>query len=125
MSGLLVDTHALLWSIGEVGRLSDAARESLESMATEAYVSPASVWEIAIKRQAGKLEAPESLFDEIRRAQFRELPISFEHAAIAGALPLHHRDPFDRMIVAQAQSERLTVVTSDPHFAVYGVAVLW
>jgi PIN domain nuclease of toxin-antitoxin system len=70
-----------------------------------AYVSAASIWEIAIKRASGKLDAPESLHDKVAAARFIELGITFEHAILAGALPPHHRDPFDRMIVAQAQSK--------------------
>ncbi|MHB8490760.1 MAG: type II toxin-antitoxin system VapC family toxin [Solirubrobacteraceae bacterium] len=125
MTPLLLDTHALLWSIGQTGRLSRLARQRLQSGETIVYVSAASVWEIAIKRNAGKLKAPDTLVREIAEASFIELPVSFKHATLAGELPLHHRDPFDRMIVAQATSEGLTVLTSDPRFAAYGVPVLW
>ncbi len=90
-----------------------------------AYVSSASVWEIAIKRSSGKLKAPDNLLGKIAEARFEELAMSFGHAILAGSLPPHHGDPFDRMIVAQAQSEGLTVVTRDERIAAYGVPVLW
>jgi PIN domain nuclease of toxin-antitoxin system len=125
LNPLLLDTHALLWSVGDDRRLSPTVRELLGGGAVAAYVSAASIWEIAIKRAAGKLTAPENLLDEIERMSFVELGISFEHARAAGALPPHHRDPFDRMIVAQAQGEGFTVVTRDERIAAYDVPVLW
>jgi PIN domain nuclease of toxin-antitoxin system len=125
LNGLLLDTHALLWALGEVSRLSASARETLSAGATPAYVSAASTWEIAIKRASGRLQAPADLLDRVAAARFDELEINFRHAMIAGALPHHHRDPFDRMIVAQAQCEGLTIVTRDPRIGAYGVPVLW
>jgi PIN domain nuclease of toxin-antitoxin system len=121
----LLDTHTLLWSVGDTERLSPAAFDVISAGAVPAYVSSASVWEIAIKRAAGKLKAPEGLLEKVAAARFKALGINFEHAIIAGALPLHHRDPFDRMLVAQAQSEGLTIVTNDPRIAAYDVPVLW
>jgi PIN domain nuclease of toxin-antitoxin system len=125
LNPLLLDTHALLWSVGDEDRLSKAAHEALSAGEVTAYVSAASLWEIAIKRAAGKLEVPEGLLDEIARAGFVELGITFEHALAAGELPPHHSDPFDRMIVAQAQREGLTVVTRDERISAYQVPVLW
>ena len=125
MSPLLLDTHALLWSVGDTNRLSSTAREVLSAGVVSAYVSTASVWEIAIKRASGKLEAPDDLLEQVAVAKFGELGITFKHAMLAGALPPHHRDPFDRMLVAQAQSERLTLVTNDARIAAYDVPVLW
>jgi len=122
---LLLDTHALLWSVGDEDRLSPAAHEMLSTGAVPAYVSAASIWEIAIKRASGKLDAPKNLLDKVAEAKFIELGITFEHAIRAGALPPHHRDPFDRMLVAQAQSESLTIVTNDERIAAYDVPVLW
>ncbi len=90
-----------------------------------AYVSAASIWEIAIKQAAGKLRAPENLLETIAAARFGALEITWAHASLAGALPPHHSDPFDRMIVAQAQSEGLTVLTRDQRIAAYSVPVLW
>jgi PIN domain nuclease of toxin-antitoxin system len=125
LNSLLLDTHTLLWALGEVDRLSPAAHDVLSAGEVSAYVSAASIWEIAIKRASGKLQAPEDLLERIAEASFNELAVSFEHAVSAGALPRHHGDPFDRMIVAQAQSEKLTVVTRDERIARYDVPVLW
>jgi PIN domain nuclease of toxin-antitoxin system len=125
LTSLLLDTHALLWSVGDEDLLSPAAHEVLSAGAVPAYVSAASIWEIAIKRASGKLNAPEDLLDKVAAARFIELRITFAHATIAGALPPHHHDPFDRMIVAQARSEGLTIVTRDERIAAYDVPVLW
>jgi PIN domain nuclease of toxin-antitoxin system len=125
LTPLLLDTHALLWSVGDEDCLSPAAHEILSAGAVPTYVSAASIWEIAIKRASGKLNVPESFMDKVAAARFIELGITFVHSSIAGALPLHHRDPFDRMIVAQAQSERFTIVTNDQRIAAYDVPVLW
>ena len=121
---LLVDTHALLWAIGDPERLRDAARTALWDPRNEVRVSVASVWEIGIKRALGKLTAPDDLGPHLEAANFVPLPISLEHASAAGSLPLHHRDPFDRMLIAQAQIESLTLVTRDARFARFGVQVL-
>jgi PIN domain nuclease of toxin-antitoxin system len=125
LSPLLLDTHALLWSVGDTERLSSTARDVLSAGVVPAYVSAASVWEIAIKRASGKLKAPDDLLEQVAAARFSELGVTFKHAVLAGALPLHHSDPFDRMLVAQAQSEKLTLVTSDAKLAAYDVPVLW
>jgi PIN domain nuclease of toxin-antitoxin system len=125
LTPLLLDTHALLWSVGDEDLLSPAAHEVLSAGAVPAYVSAASIWEIAIKRASGKLNAPEDLLDKVAAARFIELRITFAHATIAGALPPHHGDPFDRMLVAQAQSEGLTIVTRNERIAAYDVPVLW
>jgi PIN domain nuclease of toxin-antitoxin system len=125
LSPLLLDTHALLWSVGDADRLSSRVRDVLSAAVVPAYVSVASVWEIAIKRAAGKLRVPDDLLEKIALARFGELGITFDHALLAGALPPHHRDPFDRMLVAQAQSENLTLVTSDVRIAAYEVPTLW
>jgi PIN domain nuclease of toxin-antitoxin system len=89
------------------------------------FFSAASIWEIAIKRATGKLDAPEDLLDKMEERGFIELPVRSSHAIIAGALPPNHGDPFDRMLVAQAQSEGLTIVTNDERIAAYDVTVLW
>jgi PIN domain nuclease of toxin-antitoxin system len=125
LSPLLLDTHALLWSVGDTDRLSAVARDVLSAGAVAAYVSAASIWEIAIKRASGKLKAPEDLLEKVAAARFGELGITFNHSIVAGALPPHHGDPFDRMLIAQAQSEKLTLVTNDPRIAAYDVPVLW
>jgi PIN domain nuclease of toxin-antitoxin system len=90
----------------------------------EVHLSPATVWEVAIKQAIGKLAEPADLADQLRHCGFRELPITSEHAVTAGRLPPHHRDPFDRMLVAQAQCEDLVLVTRDADIAKYDVAVL-
>jgi PIN domain nuclease of toxin-antitoxin system len=125
VSRLLVDTHALLWWLTDDRGLSAAARAAIADPANEPLVSTASVWEIAIKRSLGKLTAPEDLPDVIFDGGFAWLPISAQHAWQVGRLPMHHRDPFDRMLVAQALTERLPVVTADAHFGEYGVEARW
>jgi len=91
---------------------------------SDVLVSAASAWEIAIKARLGKLKAPPDLRDSLREAQLRELPVTLEHGLAVATLPLHHTDLFDRILVAQAQLERLTLVTSDPAMAAYDVALL-
>ncbi|HWP63211.1 MAG TPA: type II toxin-antitoxin system VapC family toxin, partial [Candidatus Binatia bacterium] len=87
-------------------------------------VSAASAWEIAMKRSLGRLDAPDDLGDAIRVVGFDELPIAIAHALAVGRLPMHHRDPFDRLLIGQALVEGLTIVTRDPNFAPYGVPIL-
>jgi PIN domain nuclease of toxin-antitoxin system len=121
---LLLDTHAFLWAIGDPERLHEAARTALSDARNDVRVSVASIWEIGIKRAVGKLTAPDDLRPHVEAASFEPMTITLEHAVRAGTLPLHHRDPFDRMLIAQAQSESLTIVTRDAWFATYGVQVL-
>jgi PIN domain nuclease of toxin-antitoxin system len=121
---LLLDTHALLWWLADDPTLSGAARVAIADAANAVYVSAATAWEISIKRAIGKLESPADLAAQIRRHQFDPLPISLRHAMDAGALPHHHADPFDRMLVAQAMAERLTIATRDQRIPLYGVAIL-
>jgi PIN domain nuclease of toxin-antitoxin system len=125
VSRLLVDTHALLWWLSDDPSLSPAAREALADPADEPFVSIASMWEIAIKRSLGKLTAPDDLPDRITGEGFAWLPISAAHAWHVHDLPMHHRDPFDRLLIAQALIERLPVVTTDARFEAYGVEVRW
>lgn len=120
---LLLDTSALLWWLAGT-ELTPAARERVADPDQRVLVSAASLWEISIKRALGKLEVEGILLDQLAENGFDPLPISWEHAERAGALPLHHRDPFDRMLIAQAQADDLTVVTRDRAFAPYGVRVL-
>ena len=121
---LLLDTHVLLWAIADPDQLTKRARDLIVDGRNAVLVSAASVWEIAIKRALGKLTAPEGLGAAIVTAGFDSLPISFDHAELAGSLPTHHHDPFDRMLIAQAQLESLTIVTRDTRFARYGVHLL-
>jgi PIN domain nuclease of toxin-antitoxin system len=125
LNGLLVDAHALLWALDEVARLPSVVQSELSAGVTPAFVSAATIWEIEIKRSLGKLEAPGDLLDAVAAARFAELDITFAHARMAGGLPRHHGDPFDRMLVAQARSEGLTIVTADRRIAAYDVPVLW
>ena len=118
---LLLDTHALLWWIGDEGRLNKAAFAMIASRDNEILVSAASLWEISTKRNLGKLQAPENMCRVVQEKGFTGLPISLIHAEAAGALPLHHRDPFDRMLVAQAKVEGLTLMSDDPRIAQYDV----
>lgn len=120
---LLLDTHVLLWWLADHPALSVVAEAAIERE-PDVYVSAISAWEIAIKRALGKLEAPSDLAAAVEDSDFRQLAVGFEHAAVAGALPRHHDDPFDRMLVAQAQHEGLTIVTGDPRIARYQVPVL-
>lgn len=118
----LADTHIILWSISDDRRLSEHHRAILASDAV-VFASAASVWEIAIKRSIGKLEAPDDLPGLLPRMQFQPLAITFQHAHAVSGLPHHHGDPFDRLLIAQARVENLTILTSDPHFARYEVAL--
>jgi PIN domain nuclease of toxin-antitoxin system len=121
---LLLDTHTLLWWLEESPILSAEAYEAIAEPDNDVVVSAATVWELEIKRATGKLEAPGPLVRRITAEKFEPLPITLEHGASAGKLPLHHSDPFDRMLIAQAQIESLTLVTRDPRFAPYAVMTL-
>jgi PIN domain nuclease of toxin-antitoxin system len=114
----------LLWTLLAPEEVWPEARELIEDGAQDILVSAASAWEIAIKRAQGRLEAPQDLAAAVAKQSFRPLPISFEHAAAAGDLPTHHRDPFDRMLIAQAMVEGLTIMTRDTSFEAYGVPLL-
>jgi PIN domain nuclease of toxin-antitoxin system len=121
---LLLDSHALLWFVaGDKRRISPTMRARIEE---GAVVSTASLWEIAIKSALGKLEAPDDLPQRIEDLGFELLAVSAEHAWQVRALPApRHADPFDRLLIAQAQVERLPVLTADPLFADYDVVVVW
>jgi PIN domain nuclease of toxin-antitoxin system len=120
---LLLDTHVILWWLTDDLTLSDEVKTRLDDE-PDVYVSPASLWEVTIKQSIGKLSEPIDVAEEIRDSGFRELPITFHHAIAAGRLPLIHHDPFDRMLVAQAQCQGLTLVSRDPHIQRYDVALL-
>jgi PIN domain nuclease of toxin-antitoxin system len=120
---LLLDTHVLIWWSSRK-ELESAAAEAISSPANEVIVSVASIWEAEIKAATGKLRLDADLEAEPTEHGFTSLHISARHAMAAARLPQHHRDPFDRMLIAQAQLEGLTIVTRDPVFARYPVAVL-
>jgi PIN domain nuclease of toxin-antitoxin system len=122
---LLLDTHAFLWWLSDDRKLSTAARDAIREPHAIVHVSAASIWEIAIKAKLGRLGVRDSdLAAEIEANGFAELAITARHAQSAGALPRHHDDPFDRMLIAQAQMEDLIVITYDPKFRRYGVQLL-
>ena len=120
---LLLDTHALLWWLADEG-LNAEAREAIADPANLVAVSAASAWEISIKKALGKLAAPDDLEQQVEEGGFVALPISLAHAVAAGRLPRHHDDPFDRMLIAQAIAEGLTIVTRGKRFDAYGAALL-
>ena len=121
---LLLDTHVLLWWLAEPERLSAQSKDVLADGDNVVFISAATIWQAAIKERLGKLDGARHLAEQVRGQNMTELPISFRHAAAAAALPPHHRDPFDRMLVAQAQCESLTFVTRDERAALYGVTLL-
>ncbi len=122
---MLLDTHAFLWWLSDDPKLSTAARDAIRDPHAIVHVSAASIWEIAIKAKLGRLHVRDgNLATEIEANGFVELVITARHAQSAGALPRHHDDPFDRMLIAQAQLEDLVVVTHDRKFRRYGVQLL-
>lgn len=118
---LLLDAHALLWWLADDPSLDRHARDLIADPANEVIVSAATVWEIAIKRAVGKLEAPDGLAAALQRSGFIDAPITAADAELAGGLEAIHRDPFDRMLVAQALRLRAVVVTRDSIFLRYGM----
>jgi PIN domain nuclease of toxin-antitoxin system len=126
---LLLDTHALLWTVTGDSKLSSKADDALHDPASEIFVSAASVWEVTTKFRLGKLPEAEGLIEDfaesLQRLGFLEQPISIEHAQRAGLLPGSHRDPFDRLLIAQAQAENLVLVSNERIFDAYGVRRLW
>jgi PIN domain nuclease of toxin-antitoxin system len=126
---VLLDTHALLWWWSGDARLPAAARGVIADEANEIYVSAASVWEIATKHRIGKLPEANRMLPgidrHISRSRFAELPISFSHAELAGSMTSDHRDPFDRMLIAQTKLEAMPLVSGDHVFSAFGVPIIW
>jgi len=125
---LVVDTHALWWWFTLDNRLSSVAKDALTNSGNIVYVSAAVAWELAIKTSSGKLDAHAILADfpgVLFQRGFRRLAISTDHALRAGLLPLFHRDPFDRVLAAQAQALNFSIVSADPIFDRYGVRRIW
>ncbi len=122
---LLIDTHAALWLLDEDKRLSPSADQMLTDPANDVLLSAAVVWEVAIKQSLGKLDVPEGFSALLIDAGATPLPVSIEHARAVGSLPWHHRDPFDRLLVAQASLESAVVVSSDDRLRAYDVEVAW
>ena len=129
MPRLLLDTHAFLWWIDDAPELTPAARRAIGDVNNECYLSLASCWELAIKASLGKLRltSPVERFvsEQITANGFTLLNIELRHTAKVEKLPFHHRDPFDRLLIAQALAEKLTIVSADKIFRDYGVKVLW
>ena len=124
MSQLLLDTHALLWWLSDDATLVESARVEIATPRNDIFVSAATGWEISAKRATGRLAAPDNLAALIREEGFIDLPLTFHHAEQAGCLPMHHRDPIDRMLIAQAQAEGLIIVTRDANIPLYGVRTI-
>jgi PIN domain nuclease of toxin-antitoxin system len=121
---LLLDTHALLWAVTNDSSLSAQARDAIASENNVVFVSLASLWELQIKESIGKIKLPVNFYEELGPAGFELLPLLLEHIQQLRKLPMHHRDPFDRMLVAQAQCDQLLLVTRDEEIRKYGLSVL-
>jgi PIN domain nuclease of toxin-antitoxin system len=121
---LSLDTHVLLWTLSAPERLSAVARNAIEDPANIVFVSAAVAWEIEIKAALGKLRAPSDLLQQLAAANFQELPITIAHALALNELPNLHRDPFDRIMLAQAKAAGLTFVTADPEVLRYPATFL-
>jgi PIN domain nuclease of toxin-antitoxin system len=122
---LLLDTQAFLWWMDASPKLSVRARRAIADPANEVCVSVASAWEIAIKRSLGKLRTPAGVGSALESEGFALLPIKLGHAEALESLPWHHRDPFDRMLIAQAKVEGVDLVSRDAEIALYEVNLLW
>ncbi len=125
---ILLDTHCWLWALSEPEKLNPQATALISDSANKIYLSTASIWELGIKAQLGKIDLPESFetFVPSRLQVFQTIPLSItpSHAITAATLPLHHKDPFDRMIIAQGQSENLPVLTNDGVFRSYDITII-
>lgn len=125
----LVDTHVFLWAASDVPRISAPARAVIEDGSNEILLSVASIWEIALKFSKGKLELAEApgqfVPSRMAKHRFHAMPVLASHALQVADLPRLHEDPFDRLLIAQAQVEQLPIVTSDSQFSKYGVEVIW
>ncbi|MGH9322155.1 MAG: type II toxin-antitoxin system VapC family toxin [Vicinamibacteria bacterium] len=126
---VLLDTHAFLWWVTDDPRLSSRARELIQEGGSPVFFSAASAWEMAIKARIGKLSLPQPaqafVREQLHRNGFTSLAVEVGHALQVGELPAHHRDPFDRLLVAQSQMEKLPLLSSDPLISQYEVDVIW
>lgn len=121
--GFLLDTHVLIWSLSNPDRLERRHIEILDG-ARPTFISIVSLWEIAIKESLSKITMPDGYIAGIEASSTSILPVRHDHVELVRRLPLHHRDPFDRMLIAQAQVEGLTILSVDRHFSAYDVAVV-
>jgi len=126
---LLLDTHVLLWWHDQLARLTETAYDAIHDLGNDVFISVVNGWEMQIKAQLGKLTLPKPLHVILQEEQatngFRLLPVTIEHVYALDSFPLHHRDPFDRLLIAQAHQEGLTLVTHDPKLSPYPVSLLW
>jgi len=122
---VLLDANSFLWWVTGSPRLSATARDAIADGDNETFVAIGSLWEIAIKRSLGKLRFPHEFETVLRDEGFGLLPIAYAHLRTLDALPQHHRDPFDRLLIAQALAEHIPIATADQSFAAYGVGILW
>ena len=126
---LLLDTHALIWFLEDDPQLSSQSRAAISDASNRCHVSDATAWEMAIKQSLGKLTLPKTMDQlfpsEIQLLGFHILPIRHSHLHEIVRLPFHHRDPFDRLLIAQTKVEGMTIVTCDSHFHAYGIPILW
>jgi len=122
---LLLDTHAALWWLADDDRIGEEVIRHLTDDTNQVLISAIVVWEVAIKQSLGKLDAPEDLAPTLLGAGAQPLPVTLEHAAAVEKLPWRHRDPFDRMLVAQALTEDAAIVSRDEPLSEYGVAIVW
>lgn len=120
----LLDTHTLIWWLANDANLSLDAKNVITDPSNLIFVSAASTWEIAIKKSLGKLESPDDLLQQIKVNQFKSLPIDLEETLLVETLPAYHQDPFDRILIAQAQFFDLTIITRDRQFEFYDVKLL-
>jgi PIN domain nuclease of toxin-antitoxin system len=129
MTRLLLDTHAFLWWIGNAPDLRPKPKQAIANINNECYLSTASCWEMAIKSSLGKLRLAKSIelfvTEQLAANGFSLLNIDLRHASKVEMLPFHHRDPFDRLLIAQAITDKMTIVSADKAFLKYGVKVLW
>ena len=124
MQRFLLDTHTLLWWLADATQLGDRCREMISDQRNQVFVSAATTWEISVKMSLGKLEAPEDMDSVVEDEGFSKLPINLYHGQLAGRLPAIHPDPFDRMLIAQAQAEGMILVTADELIAKYQLRVM-
>lgn len=125
---LLLDTHAIIWHIEQNPALGTTASTAIKDVNNHIHVSTVSLWELSIKVSLGKLKLPDTIKNiakELRESGVTFIPVSEEHAMATESLPWHHRDPFDRMLIAQAQIEKLTLVSRDSFFGSYDISRIW
>ncbi len=124
MKGYLLDSHVLLWWLSDPDRLSESTQARLRSKETPLFFSAAAAWELAIKKQLGRLEFPGNLAEVLERERILVLPVQLAHTLGCADLPLHHRDPFDRIQIVQARVQQLTLISADEQFCAYDVELV-